>query len=116
MLLLQGEDRRDRLQEHWPSTPLRLGHRQDPWPWQHRHLPETPEAGRGRDQTRARDGAAAVRGRGNGAADTIPLAQLRADRVSVHNPEAAPWTNEADAGETRSLSEIGTRGPPSRHG
>src|SRR5688572_21022174 len=60
--LLQGQDRRGRLQEPEPAPALHLGEGEDPQPPHHRRLPPPPAAGRRRGQAGARDGAPALRG------------------------------------------------------
>src|SRR5439155_4072409 len=61
LLLLQGEGRRDRLQEREPATPVHLGERQDPVAPDHGRVPPASAAGSGGDQARTRDGAPALR-------------------------------------------------------
>ena len=61
LLLLQGEDRRGRLQEHQPAPALHLREGQDPLAADHRRVPAAPGPGRGRGQAGARDGAPALR-------------------------------------------------------
>ena len=61
LLLLPGEDRGGRLQEHQPAPALHLREGQDPLAPDHRRLPPPPGAGRGRGQAGARDGAPALR-------------------------------------------------------
>ena len=61
LLLLQGQDRRGRLQELQPAPALRLGEGEDPLAPDHGRLPPPPGPGRGRRQARARDGAPSVR-------------------------------------------------------
>ena len=53
LLLLQGEDRRGRLQELQPAPPLRLGEGQDPLTAHHGRVQAAPGADRGRGQARA---------------------------------------------------------------
>ncbi len=61
LLLLQGEDRGDRLQEREPAAPLHLGAGQDPLSAHHRRLPQAPASGRSRRQAGSRDGASSLR-------------------------------------------------------
>src|SRR6266536_2044485 len=61
LLLLQGEDRRGRLQELQPAAAAHLGEGQDPLAPDHRHVPPPPEASCSGSEARARDGAVAIR-------------------------------------------------------
>ena len=53
LLLLQGQGRRDRLQEREPAPPLYLGDGEDPFAPYQRRVPAAPAASRGRRQARA---------------------------------------------------------------
>jgi len=61
LLLLQGQGRRDRLQERQPAAQVHLGARKDPVTPDLRGLPAAPASGRGRGEAGARDGVAALR-------------------------------------------------------
>src|SRR2546426_36667 len=61
LLLLQGQGRRDRLQERQPAAPVHLRAGQDPIPPDHGSVPPAPASGSGCSQAGPRDGAAAVR-------------------------------------------------------
>src|SRR5262249_44084027 len=61
LLLLQGEDRRGRLQELPPAPPLRVGEGEDPLAPHHRRVPPPPAADRRRRQARPRERPAPLR-------------------------------------------------------
>src|SRR5205823_8601652 len=63
LLLLQGEGRRDRLQEHQPAPPLHLREGEDPQPADHRRVPAASGPDRAGGEARERDGAPALRRR-----------------------------------------------------